>query len=129
MLSQSSSDDQALVESFYGELFNRFFGACDTSARLLLSECAFGIAPGPQSVKTFFIVAPSQSIAKRLTKHVDNIIEQVLRLMPGVDQTAICFLPPDSQANHAIEKQNFRQSPGQFIIGKFFSHISDPENN
>lgn len=128
MLFQSSSDDQALIESFYGELFNRFFSACDSSARLLLCECALGIAPGPKSVKTFFIVAPSQSIAEQLTRHVDNIIEQVLRLMPGVEQTAICFLPPEGQANHAIEHQNFKQSPSK-IIGKFFSNFSEPQNN
>ena len=123
MLSQSSFDDQALAESFYGELFNRFYNSCNSSLQVLLYRCSFGIAPNQNGITTFFIVAPTLDVAEQLIQSIDSIIKPVVRLMPGVEQTAICFIPPESQVENPADKKDLRQPPYNFMIGKFFSNI------
>lgn len=125
MLYQSSSGDRSITESLYGEVFNRFYEAFDSSIRLLLVGCSLGLAPSPTGVKTFFIVAPNQEVAEQLIESIDSIISEVIRLMPGVNQTSICFQPPDSLVEPSFEAKNRMQSPSQFMVGKIFSHSSD----
>lgn len=124
MLSQSSFDDRSLVESFYGELFNRFYSGCHSSIRVLLRGCAFGIAPDRNSIRTFFIVAPNRDVAKKLTQHIDDVIHQAVKLMPGIPQTAICYVPSKNNAEEPVELQNLRQSSSKLMVGKFFPNIS-----
>jgi hypothetical protein len=123
MLSQSSFDDQALAESFYGELFNRFYNSCNSSLQLLLYGCSFGIAPNQNGLTTFFIVAPTLDIAEQLIQSIDSIIKPVVRLMPGVEQTAICFVPDESQVDNSADRKNSKQHTYNFMIGKFFPNI------
>ena len=122
MLSQSSFDDRSLVESFYGELFNRFYSGCNSSIRVLLRGCAFGIAPDRNSIRTF-IVAPNRDVAEKLTQHIDDVIYQAVELMPGIPQTAICYVPSKNNAE-PVEVQNLRQSSSKLMVGKFFPNIS-----
>lgn len=125
MLSQSSFDDRSLVESFYGELFNRFYSVCNTSIRVLLRGCAFGIAPNRNKVITFFIVAPNQDVAEQLTQHIDGIIEQAVELMPGIPQTAICYnVSSENRVEESADLANTRLSSSKLMRGKFFPNIS-----
>jgi hypothetical protein len=124
MLSQSSFDDRSLVESFYGELFNRFYSACNSSLRVLLRGCAFGIAPDRNSIRTFFIVAPNQDVAKKLNQHIDDVIHQAVELMPGIPQTAICYVPDQNSTEEPAELENLTPSSSKLMLGKFFPNIS-----
>ena len=125
MLSQSSFDDRSLVESFYGELFNRFYSGCNSSSRLLLRGCAFGIAPNRNQVITFFIVAPNRDVAEKLTQHIDGIIEQAVELMPGIPQTAICYnVSSENRLEASAALANSRKSSSNLMVGKFFPNIS-----
>jgi hypothetical protein len=124
MLSQSSFDDQALAECFYGELFNRFYNSCNSSLQLVLYGCSFGIAPNQNGIRTFFIVAPTLDVAEQLIQSIDGLLKPVVRLMPGVEQTAICFVPPESQVENSTERNKSRQYTYNFIIGKFFPNIA-----
>lgn len=125
MLSQSSFDDRSLVESFYGELFNRFHSSCNSSIRILLRGCAFGIAPNANKIRTFFIVAPNRDVAEKLTQHIDHIIEQAVELMPGIPQTAICYnVISENWLEDSADLTNSSQYPSKLMVGKFFPNIS-----
>ena len=120
MLSQPIFDDRSLAESFYSKLFELFCASPDRSIRELLSECRFGIAAlqgdspsGPSREKTFFIIAPSLDVAEELLQHANSIIERVASIMAGVEQTAICVLPSDSQ----LDSQQF---PPKSMVAKIF---------
>ncbi|MFB2976020.1 hypothetical protein [Microseira sp. BLCC-F43] len=124
MLSQSSFDDRSLVESFYGELFNRFYSGCNSSLRALLRGCAFGIAPNRNNILTFFIVAPNRDVAEKLTQHIDNIIQQVVELMPGIPQTAICYnVSSENPVEESPKLENIRETSSKLMLGKFFPNI------
>jgi hypothetical protein len=127
MMSKSDFDERALLESFYGELFNRFYNACDPEIRSLLYTCSLGIAPSQNKVKTFFIVAPNFDVAKQLIEQIDRIIQYVVQLMPGIEQTGICFVPTESTVETTIEPDNFNLSSNEFIIGKLFPNIDQTE--
>ncbi|HAZ49746.1 MAG TPA: hypothetical protein DDW76_29965 [Cyanobacteria bacterium UBA11369] len=125
MLSPSSFDDRYLIESFYGELFNRFYSACNSSVRVLLRGCAFGIAPNRNKVRTFFIVAPNRDVAEKLTQHIEGIIQQAVELMPGIPQTAICYnVTPENRVEESPDVANSRRSSSKLMVGKFFPNIS-----
>ena len=124
MLFQSSFDDRSLIESFYGELFNRFYSGCNSSIRVLLRGCAFGIAPNRNKIVTFFIVAPNRDVAEKLTQHIDTIIEQAVELMPGIPQTAICYEPAQNPVEEPAKLENISQTASKLMVGKFFPNIS-----
>lgn len=124
MLFQSSFDDRFLVESFYGELFDRFYTVCNSRIQLLLQDCSFGIAPNANKVITFFIVAPNRDAADKLMQYIDSIIDQAVELMPGIKQTAICYIPYENQVEEPAEMKKFRQNSSQFMVAKFFPNIS-----
>ncbi|GET35570.1 hypothetical protein [Microseira wollei] len=125
MLSQSGFDDRSLVESFYGELFNRFYSGCNSSLRALLRGCAFGIAPNRNKIVTFFIVAPNRDVAEKLTQHIDNIIQHAVELMPGIPQTAICYnVPSENPVEESADLATSRQTSSKLMVGKFFPNIS-----
>lgn len=129
MLSESNFDDHELTEAFYSEVFNRFYHACNSSIQELLYDCAFGLAPSPTGIQTFFIIAPNQDIADELIHRVDRIIEQVTKVMAGIYKTAICFVPQGSQAINLSEIKDASQSSYQYMIGKVFSITSEAEAN
>lgn len=127
MLSQPMFDDRALAKSFYEALVNRFCSRFDSHTRQIFSESIFGIAPGPGGEKTLFIVAPSVDIAEELLGDIDHIIAQVRDLMPGVDQTAICAMPPAREVEAHPETELNRpygQLPPKLMMGKIFRHQS-----
>ena len=125
MLSRPSFDDRTLAESFYQALLDRFCDSFDGSTRTLLDNCTFGIAPSQTGVKTFFILAPSLDVAKQLAESIGSIITQVTNLMPGVAQTAICVVPPETQAQGSTASEDLGQFPPKFMMGKIFSHPSE----
>lgn len=125
MRSTPSFDDRTLAESFYQALLHRFCDSFDGSTRSLLDNCTFGIAPSQTGVKTFFILAPSLDVAKQLAESIGSIIIQVTKLMPGVAQTAICVVPPETQAEDTADPQNLGQFPPKFMMGKIFAHPSE----
>ena len=125
MLSQPIFDDRSLAESFYSALFDRFCRCQNHNTRELLSECRFSIATlqsdspsGPSREKTFFIIAPSLDVAEELLQQTNSIIEGVVSITAGVEQTAICVLPsdryPDSQ-----------QFPPKSMVAKIFRNRTD----
>lgn len=124
MISKPSFDDRTLAESFYRALVNRFCNSFNKSIEELLDTCSFGIAPSSAGAKTFFIIAPSLEVAEQLSQNIDSIVNRVAELMVGVEQTAICLVPPESQVdNPACTKDLTLQSP-KFIMGKIFPHTS-----
>lgn len=132
MLSQPMFDDRALAKSFYEALVNRFCSRFDSHTRQIFSESIFGIAPGPGGEKTLFIVAPSVDIAQELLGDIDHIIAQVTDLMPGIEQTAICAMPPVSEVEARTVTPHpemeltspYGQLPPQLMMGKIFRHQS-----
>ena len=131
MLSQPNFDDRSLAKSFYEALMNRFCSRFDSHTREIFSESIFGIAPGPGGEKTLFIVAPSVDVAQELLNNIDHIIAQVTDMMPGVEQTAICAMPPsEAEAVTATPHPEMeltspcRQLPPKLMMGKIFRHQS-----
>lgn len=132
MLSKSEFDDQLLTQSFYQALFNRFYQSCvrasdaehKSATQSLLSECTFGIAPSPTGVQTFFIIAPDQQMAETLTEHVQEIVSCASQIMAGVQQTAICFVPVEKQAEFRAELRECKPFSPKFLLGKIFQHPS-----
>ncbi len=132
MLSQPMFDDRALAKSFYEALVNRFCSRFDSHTREIFSESIFGIAPGPGGEKTLFIVAPSVDVAQELLGNIDHIIAQVTDMMPGVEQTAICAMPPQSEAEAGTATPHpemeltrpYGQLPPKLMMGKIFRHQS-----
>lgn len=116
MLSQPIFDDRALSESFYKTLFKHLCESFDYSTQALLNECNFGIAPSAAGEKTFFIVAPSLEVAEQLIDEIDQIQNQVNSKIAGIQQTAICVQPLDSEP---------QKTSTQFMLGKIFRHSPD----
>lgn len=127
MLSKPGFDDRYLTESFYQVLFNRFSESFDGPLQTLLSKSQFGIAPNQAGTKTFFVVAENFEQAKQITQHIDLIVGTVIELMPGIEQTAICFIPPQSSAKCATEPQELHSLPYHLLVGKFFPHWVEQE--
>ena len=121
MLSESSFSDRAIVDEFYATLFNHFYDAFDPSIQVSLDMCTFGIVPSQAGVRTLFIVAANQHIATRLRNQVDVILERVVDLMPGVERTAICFLPADVDFDCDWE-ENGGLPPSKFLMGQVFQN-------
>lgn len=128
MSSTADFSDRLLTKDFYRALFNRFYESCDLSSQASLSQCTLGIAPSQNGVRTFFIVAPNQRVAEDLTQEVDSLLKKVVRLMPGVDQTAICFVPVERQQDYQAVDQDLTQGATQFMLGKIFNNPSEAEN-
>ena len=103
MLSQPTFGDRSLNESLYRALLNRLLDSMKVSTRGLLDECCFGIAPSPQGVKTFFIIAPYLQIAEGLIEDIDNLQERVIALMPGVGAIGVCVRPPKTDGREEGE--------------------------
>ncbi len=122
MLSKPGFDDRYLAESFYRVLFDRFSESFDDPLQTLLSESTFGIAPNQAGVKTLFIVAANFETAKQIAQSIELIIKTVVKLMPGIEQTAVCFVPPEAVANQSPEEQGTHSIPYHLIVGKFFPH-------
>lgn len=118
MLSESSFSDRAIVEEFYASLFDRFCESFETSVREIFRECTFGIVPDKSGVKTLFIVAANQSLAVKLKRHTETIADRVADLMPGIGRAALCFLPPDREANAQNSSCNAKLS--RFMMGHMF---------
>ncbi len=125
MFPTSDANNRVLTKSFYRTLFNYFYEACPETIQAILSECTLGIAPGQDGRRTFFIVAPNQEIAEALTEQVDSIVQLAARLMPGVDQTAICFVPVEHQQAYQSAAQDLSQCPTKFMLGKIFPNPSE----
>lgn len=118
MLSESSFSDRAIVEEFYASLFDCFCQSFELSIRNILQECTFGIVPDPCGVKTLFIVAANQCLAVQLKRHSETIGKRVADLMPGIGRAAICFLPPEHEANTETCHSNTQLS--KFMMGHIF---------
>ena len=116
----SELDDQFLTQSFYRNVFQRFCQACDRSARNLLKECRFGIAPSQAGINTFFIVASSSQIAEALVPEIDNLLKQVKKILAGVEQVAICFIPENNKKDYLPQPVS-TSSDSEFMLGQFFS--------
>jgi hypothetical protein len=121
MLSESSFSDRAIVDEFYATLFNHFYDAFDPSIQVSLDMCTFGIVPSQTGVRTLFIVAANQHIATRLRDRVETILERVVDLMPGIERTAICFLPPDLEFDADWEATG-SLPPSKFLMGQVFQN-------
>jgi hypothetical protein len=121
MLSESSFSDRAIVDEFYATLFNHFYEMFEPSLQVDLDMCTFGIVPSQTGVRTLFIVAANQHIAARLRNHVDTIIDRVVDLMPGVERTAICFLPPDIELDAEWDLTG-NLPPSKFLMGQVFQN-------
>lgn len=124
MISKPSFDDRTLAESFYRALVNRFCNSFNNSIQELLDPCSFGIAPSPAGTKTFFIIAPSLEVAEQLSQSIDSIVNRVAELMVGVEQTAICLVPPESQVDNPACTNKLTLEFPKFILGKIFPHTS-----
>lgn len=122
MISKPSFNDRTLPESFYRALVNRFCESFSSSIEELLDECNFGIAPNPAGVKTFFIMAPSLDVAEQLIENIDSILNRVSELLVGVEQTAICLVPPESQIDNPGGRKEVNLHPPKFMLGKIFPH-------
>jgi hypothetical protein len=118
MLSESSFSDRAIVEEFYASLFDRFCESCEPSVREIFRECTFGIVPDRTGVKTLFIVAANQSLAAQLKNHTETIADRIANLMPGIGRAALCFLPPDREAN--AQNSHCKTQLSQFMMGYIF---------
>ncbi|MCD8486620.1 MAG: hypothetical protein LRZ84_07710 [Desertifilum sp.] len=137
MLSKSEFDDQLLTQSFYQALFNRFYQSCvragdrdnNRALQTLLSECTFGIAPSPTGVQTLFIIAPDQESAQLLTEYVPTLVSCAMEIMGGVNQTAICFVPVEKQAEFKAELRECKPFSPKFLLGKIFAHPPEFENS
>lgn len=116
MLSESSFSDRALAEEFYASLFDRFCEACEPTVREILRECTFGMMPDRMGVKTLFIVAPNQFLTQQLKNHTHSIADLVADLMPGIGRVALCFLPPDRDA----DANSCNPKVSQFMMGHIF---------
>ena len=103
MLSQPTFGDRSLNESLYRALLNLFLNSMKISTKGLLDKCCFGIAPSPQGVKTFFIIAPYLQIADELIEDIDNLQERIIALMPGVGAIGICMHPPKTDGREEDE--------------------------
>ena len=114
MLSYSNLDDRFLTQIFYQNVFQRFCQSCDRSTQILLNRCTFGIAPNDNNINTFFIVASEPRIAEALIPQINNLIHQVIRIMAGVEQIAICFIPVNI-------KPGSHPSKSDYMLGRFFS--------
>ena len=117
---RSELDDKFLTQSFYRNVFQRFCQACDPSARNLLKECSFGIAPSQAGINTFFIVASSSQIAEALVPEIDNLLKQVKKILAGVEQIAICFIPENTKKYYLAQPIS-NSSDSEFMLGQFFS--------
>ncbi|MGB3512278.1 MAG: hypothetical protein WBA93_24180 [Microcoleaceae cyanobacterium] len=122
MLSQPTFGDHSLSQSFYQALINRFHDSLSLSTQVLLGECSFGFAPNSLGVKTFFIIAPSISVAEQLFQDIDSLKNRVTSLMAGVGQLGICMNPPTEQVetnidnNRELEKsRNCYSEPNKFM--------------
>ena len=120
MFSHSQLDDQFLTQSFYKNVFQRFYQACDRSAQVHLKKCTFGIAPNQDNINTFFIVASESQIAEALIQKIDHLLEQVTKIMAGVEQIAICFIPVNAPED-SLAQPDSDLSNSEFMIGQFFS--------
>lgn len=133
MLSQPIFDDRSLSGSFYQALMDRFLDSFDYPTQSLLSECSFGFAPSPSGVKTFLMVAPSQSLAEQLLQDVDQITHQVSVLMAGVGQLAICIFPqrdPATHSEHASRScETAEPSHPNYMMCKFFPITVEDESS
>ncbi len=105
MLSQPTFGDHSLSQSFYQTLINRFHDTLSFSTQTLLGECSFGIAPNSQGVKTFFIIAPSLSVAEKLFQDIDSLKNRVVSLMGGVGQIGICVNPLTNQSETSTQNE------------------------
>ncbi|MBK4730721.1 hypothetical protein JJD41_12725 [Oxynema sp. CENA135] len=125
MLPKPSFDDRELAESFYEALVNRFCESFEDSLQELLCECSFGVAPSADGDRTFFIVTPNLELADRLTDRIDKIIDRVSELMPGIDQTAVCVMPPQSENKLSSSRRRKSGLAPQFMMAKLFSNPSE----
>lgn len=125
MFPTSDANNRVLTKSFYRALFNHFYEACTESIQGIVSDCTLGIAPGQDGRRTFFIVAPNQEVAEALTQQVDQILQLAARMMPGVDQTAICFVPVEHQQEYQAVAQDLSQCPTKFMLGKIFPNPTE----
>lgn len=127
MLSQSSfsSDNRVLTQSFYRTLFYHFSESCDDPTQILLSKCQLAILPSEKGIVTFFIVAPSQQVAEGLVNQGNHIIDRVSRIMMGIRQTAICFVPIEYQEEYQALKPNISEIPYHFLVGKVYDNFSE----
>ncbi|RMG12770.1 MAG: hypothetical protein D6728_05915 [Cyanobacteria bacterium J055] len=117
MLSESSFSDRALAEEFYASLFDCFCESCEPSVREIFRECTFGMMPDRVGVKTLFIIAPNQFLTQQLKNHTHSIADRVAALMPGIGRVALCFLPPDRDAN---PQTSCNPKVSQFMMGHIF---------
>lgn len=126
MLSQPNFSDKSLIKSFYNALFNCFCNSLEINNQELVNQCYLGIVSSPNQIKTFCIVAPNINIAEKLADQVDIILQKVANLMPGIEQTAICFVPPQQQniiSNSTLETINtlhHQKFFPKFMMGKIF---------
>ena len=119
MLSQPTFGDHSLSESFYQALINRFHDSLSLSTQTLLGECSFGFAPNSLGLKTFFIIAPSISVAEQLFQDIDNLKNRVISLMAGVGQLGICVNPLESKLEISFDSKpeksrNCNDQPNKF---------------
>ncbi len=120
MFSHSQLDDRFLTQSFYKNVFQRFCQGCDRSVQVHLKKCTFGIAPNQDNINTFFIVAPEAKIAEALAQEIDNLLQQTTKIMAGIEQIAICFIPVNAAEDSLTEPES-NLSNSEFMIGQFFS--------
>ncbi|MEG4234412.1 hypothetical protein QUA40_20260 [Microcoleus sp. Pol11C3] len=121
MLSQPIFGDRSLTQAFYQAVIDRFYDGFSLSTQALLRECTLGFAPCPDGVKTFFIIAPSLDAAEQLMEKMDSILERVAELMAGVGQVALCIVPPGSEAEQPVDRQNLEKVPPDCLACKFFT--------
>lgn len=119
--------DRSLSDSLYRAVVNRFYDSLTLSTQALLGECTFGFAPSPEGVKTFFIVAPSLTVAEELLQDLDNIANRVTDIMVGVGQIGLCINPADHQTQPFSEIREPETFPPRYMACKFFSLIPQEE--
>ncbi len=126
MFSPTADDDKILYESWYAALLKYFCQSFEPDIQKLLQESYFALVADSTGIRTFFMVASSQSIAEELTEHIKIIIKQVNSFMPGVKKTGICFVPASAQFQ-PIKAVDLAQFPPRYMLGKIFSHSNETE--
>lgn len=113
MISESSFQNRSLSRSLHEVAIQRLHDALPSFLEQELTQCQFGIAPGPNHQKMLFVITESCSQVERLSAHIETISAQVERLMPGVARIALCIRPLDDATvyDHAAPRR---------VIGRIF---------